>query len=125
PHSHLSLHDALPISAEALGERFHASPDLLRALNPGKPLDQAGVELTVPHVVTGPLPKAAMVIVDKSDSVLMLADEDDRVFAQFPTTTGSEHDPLPIGDWKVNGVARSHVLHYNHDLFWRSAERRV
>ena len=105
-------------AAEALGEKFHASPDLLRRLNPGKPLDQAGTRLKVPNVHTGKLPAAGKVIVDKSDSVLMLADEDGRVFAQFPTTTGSEHDPLPIGDWKVNGVARDPVFHYNPDLFW-------
>ena len=105
-------------AAEALGEKFHASPDLLRKLNPGKSLDEAGATLKVPNVNTGQLPAAAKVIVDASDSVLMLADEDDRVFAQFPTTTGSEHDPLPIGEWKVNGVARNPVFHYNPDLFW-------
>lgn len=105
-------------AAEALGEKFHASPDLLRKLNPGTPLDQAGTQLKVPNVNTGDLPKAAKVIVDASDSVLMLADKNGRVFAQFPTTTGSEHDPLPIGDWKVNGVARDPVFHYNPDLFW-------
>ncbi|HET8819017.1 MAG TPA: L,D-transpeptidase [Xanthomonadaceae bacterium] len=104
--------------AEALGEKFHASPDLLRKLNPGVSLDQAGAKLKVPNVHTGELPEAAKIIVDESDSVLMLADKDDRVFAQFPTTTGSEHDPLPIGDWKVNGVARDPVFHYNPDLFW-------
>ena len=61
---------------------------------------------------------AAKIIVDDSDKVLMLADEDGRVFAQFPTTTGSEHDPLPIGEWKVNGVARDPDFNYNPDLFW-------
>ena len=105
-------------AAEALGEKFHASPDLLRKLNPGAPLDQAGTTLKVPNVNTGELPEAAKIIVDKSESVLMLADDEGRVFAQFPTTTGSEHDPLPIGDWKVNGVARDPVFHYNPDLFW-------
>ena len=105
-------------AAEALGEKFHASPDLLRKLNPGKSLDEAGVKLKVPNVNTGKLPAAAKIIVDDSDKVLMLADEDDRVFAQFPTTTGSEHDPLPIGEWKVNGVARDPTFNYNPDLFW-------
>jgi lipoprotein-anchoring transpeptidase ErfK/SrfK len=35
-----------------------------------------------------------------------------------PVTTGSEHDPLPIGQWKVNGVAWDPVFNYNPDLFW-------
>ena len=103
---------------EALGEKFHASPALLRKLNPGKPLDKAGTTLKVPNVNTGKLPEAAKIVVDESDKVLMLVDEDDRVYAQFPTTTGSENDPLPIGDWKVNGVARDPVFNYNPDLFW-------
>ena len=102
---------------EALGEKFHASPALLRKLNPGKSFE-AGTTIRVPNVNTGKLPAADQVIVDDSDKVLMLADEDGRVFAQFPTTTGSEHDPLPIGEWKVNGVARDPTFNYNPDLFW-------
>jgi lipoprotein-anchoring transpeptidase ErfK/SrfK len=35
-----------------------------------------------------------------------------------PVTTGSEHDPLPIGDWKVNGVEHDPKFHYNPALFW-------
>lgn len=105
---------------EALGEKFHATPQLLRELNPGKALDKAGTKLVVPNVNTGKLPGAAKIVVDESDKILMLMDEDERVYAQFPTTTGSENDPLPIGDWKVNGVAADPVFHYNPDLFWDS-----
>jgi len=61
---------------------------------------------------------AAQVIVDKSDSTVALADAGGKVYAQYPATTGSEHDPLPIGEWKINGVARDPVFHYNPDLFW-------
>ena len=35
-----------------------------------------------------------------------------------PVTSGSEHDPLPIGTWKVTGVQRNPTFHYNPDLFW-------
>jgi lipoprotein-anchoring transpeptidase ErfK/SrfK len=35
-----------------------------------------------------------------------------------PVTTGSEHDPLPPGDFKVTGVSWNPVFHYNPDLFW-------
>ena len=31
---------------------------------------------------------------------------------------GSEHDPLPIGTWKIQGVSRNPDFHYNPDLFW-------
>jgi lipoprotein-anchoring transpeptidase ErfK/SrfK len=33
-------------------------------------------------------------------------------------TTGSEHDPLPIGTWKVTGVQHDPKFHYNPELFW-------
>lgn len=104
---------------EALGEKFHASPALLKTLNPGKDMSQAGTELVVPNVVDAVAPaKAAKVIVDKSDSTVSLADAAGNVYAQYPASTGSENDPLPIGDWKINGVAKNPVFHYNPKLFW-------
>jgi lipoprotein-anchoring transpeptidase ErfK/SrfK len=33
-------------------------------------------------------------------------------------TTGSEHDPLPIGSWKVTSVEQMPTFNYNPDLFW-------
>ena len=35
-----------------------------------------------------------------------------------PVSVGSEHDPLPVGDWKVTGVSRNPSFNYNPDLFW-------
>jgi lipoprotein-anchoring transpeptidase ErfK/SrfK len=40
------------------------------------------------------------------------------VLGQFPASTGSEHDPLPLGEWKVQGIAKNPVFHYNPGLFW-------
>ncbi len=106
-------------AAEALGERFHASPALLRKLNPGKEIEQAGAQIMVPNIgAARTLPKAASVVVDRSDRTLALLDASGRLIAQMPSTTGSEHDPLPVGQWKVNGVARNPPFHYNPQLFW-------
>ena len=33
-------------------------------------------------------------------------------------TSGSEHDPLPIGNWKVTRVVAKADFNYNPDLFW-------
>jgi lipoprotein-anchoring transpeptidase ErfK/SrfK len=33
-------------------------------------------------------------------------------------TTGSGHDPLPIGNWKVTSVHTLPPFQYNPDLFW-------
>lgn len=106
-------------AAEGLGEKFHASPKLLARLNPGKDLTRAGEQIMVPNVLaSAPLPKAGRIVVDKSDHTLTLFDSVGRVIAQYPSSTGSEFDPLPIGIWKVTGIARNPVFNYNPKLFW-------
>ncbi|CAN7675178.1 L,D-transpeptidase family protein [Duganella sp. LjRoot269] len=105
--------------AEALGERFHISPDLLRRLNPGKVLARAGTQLVVPNVAAAkPLPKAASILVDAKEGTLTLLDAGGMPFAQFPASTGSKHDPLPEGRWQVRGVAVNPEYRYNPKLFW-------
>ncbi|MYM86138.1 L,D-transpeptidase family protein [Rugamonas sp. FT82W] len=105
--------------AEALGERFHCSPELLRRLNPGKSLGRAGTQLTVPNVAAAkPLPKASSILVDAHDGTLTLLDAGGMPFAQFPASTGSKHDPLPEGRWQVRGVATNPEYRYNPKLFW-------
>jgi lipoprotein-anchoring transpeptidase ErfK/SrfK len=104
---------------EALGERFHASPALLDRLNPGADFGTAGTVLQVPNVANLPaLPKAARLVVDKSDSTVSLLDAGNKVLAQFPASSGSSHDPLPIGEWKIQAVAQDPTFHYNPELFW-------
>jgi lipoprotein-anchoring transpeptidase ErfK/SrfK len=104
---------------EGLGEKFHASPGLIDKLNPGKNLTRAGEQIMVPNVAGTPaLPPAAKVVVSRDAHVLMLEDATGRLLAQYPASTGSEHDPLPIGDWKINGVARNPTYNYNPKLFW-------
>jgi lipoprotein-anchoring transpeptidase ErfK/SrfK len=106
-------------AAEGLGEKFHVSPTLLAKLNPGKSLESAGEQIQVPSVHgAAPLPKAAKIVVSKEARTLMLLDSEGKLIAQFPASTGSEKDPLPIGNWKVNGIAPNPVYHYNPKLFW-------
>ena len=104
---------------EALGERFHASPALLKTLNPQAKF-AAGEEIRVPNVADAapPAPAAVTVTVRKSTSDLTVTDAAGKTLLYAPVTTGSEHDPLPIGDWKVNGVQKHPTFAYNPDLFW-------
>ncbi len=107
---------------EALGEKFHASPALLKRLNPGKDLSRAGEQIVVPNVLdTEPLPKGGKIVVDRSARTLTLYDVAGKPIAQFPASTGSDHDPLPVGNWKVKGISRNPVFHYNPKLFWDAA----
>jgi lipoprotein-anchoring transpeptidase ErfK/SrfK len=106
-------------ATEALGEKFRSSPKLLQRLNPDKALDVAGTELLVPNLVDiPPPPTAASVVIDKSESTVELLDAQGKAIAQYPASTGSVHDPLPIGEWKITGVSIDPVFHYNPELFW-------
>jgi lipoprotein-anchoring transpeptidase ErfK/SrfK len=58
------------------------------------------------------------VTVSKTASALSVADASGRTIFYAPVTTGSEHDPLPIGEWKVNGIQFNPSFNYNPELFW-------
>lgn len=104
---------------EALGERFHVAPKLLLALNRGKKLN-AGVVIQVPNVARPPLEKTPGITirVSKGSKSVEALDGNGRIVARYPATTGSAHDPLPFGNWKINGVAWNPAYNYNPDLFW-------
>ena len=59
-----------------------------------------------------------VVNVAKASSALTVTDPSGHVVFYAPVTTGSEHDPLPIGEWKVKGVQVNPTFRYNPDLFW-------
>ena len=61
---------------------------------------------------------AFTITVTKSTSALTVEDATGRVVFHAPVTTGSGHDPLPIGNWKVTTVQVMPKFHYNPDLFW-------
>lgn len=42
--------------------------------------------------------------------------------AQFPVTTGSNHDPLPLGIWKTTTYSFLPPFNYQPDLFWDVAD---
>ena len=41
-----------------------------------------------------------------------------QLVAQFPVTTGSGHDPLPLGNWKVSTYSFLPPFNFQPDLFW-------
>jgi lipoprotein-anchoring transpeptidase ErfK/SrfK len=111
---------------EALGERFHTSPAFLKRLNEGVAFE-AGREIKVPAVPPfdpaskpslDPLAEQLTIQVSREDSALRAIKPDGAVVFFAPVTTGSEHDPLPTGNWKVLGLQWWPPFHYNPDLFW-------
>jgi lipoprotein-anchoring transpeptidase ErfK/SrfK len=107
------------IAGRGAGRKVSRQPDAVAATESRQEPGRAGEEIIVPNVESpAALPKAAKVIVDKSDSAITLLDSSGKTIAHFPATIGSEHDPLPLGTWKIQGVARNPVFHYNPQLFW-------
>ena len=90
----------------------------MRALNPGADFTRAGQQLMAPNALTMPPGAAARIVVTKGESSVRALDASGKVLAFYKATTGSEHDPLPIGEWKIVGVARNPKFHYNAQLFW-------
>jgi len=97
-----------------------SSTDYSGALNKQEPLL---AELNV----DGNQPKGDYVVVDKSDGTLKVYQGDfpkgsakpsGKLVAQFPVTTGSGHDPLPLGNWKVPTFSFLPPFNYQPDLFW-------
>ena len=109
---------------EALGEKFHCSPALLAALNPGKDLSQAGTQIMAPNViVNAPSGHVSKVTVSKNKGVVQALDDSGKVLATYPATMGSEHDPLPLGDWNIVEVRKYPYFHYNAKLFWDAKDK--
>ena len=107
---------------ELLAEKFHASPTLLKRLNKRLQLG-AGHHIVVPNVrvvsdAEGKPQPDIVVHVSKSSSTLWVTDGAGKTLMEAPVTSGSEHDPLPIGEWTVTGVSRNPTFNYNPDLFW-------
>lgn len=132
---------------EKLAEMFHTTPQVLIELNSPDTRLAAGVPVQFPGVtptggafdsdvkpdwrktltdlnVGATQPKAARIVVDKSDKVLRVFGKDGKLAAQFNVTTGSTKDPLPIGSWKIRGVAPNPDFHYNPKLFWDVSDKK-
>ena len=106
---------------EMLSERFHSTPEFLQKINPQAKF-AAGEVLRAPAVRAVATEKTAAldtirIIVSKAASTLIVDNGDDLIFFA-PVTSGSEHDPLPLGEWKVKGIARHPTFNYNPNLFW-------
>jgi len=111
--------DRLPYESvlEALAERFHASPQLLRSLNPGKHF-AANEEIVAPQVLThnpGAM-KGANITLRKREHVLQVVDAGGTIVAQFPISVGRGRNELPEGHLKVVSELRDPVFHYDPAL---------
>jgi lipoprotein-anchoring transpeptidase ErfK/SrfK/predicted small lipoprotein YifL len=63
-------------------------------------------------------PRVDRIVVSKSTDTLKAYDKAGKLVALFTVTSGSKHDPLPLGEWKVLGVGRNPHFSYDPELFW-------
>lgn len=113
-------------SIERLSEQVHVAPSLLRAMNPSATF-AAGERIQVPNVVRfdatkkpAPDPGSGSIalLVSRDESSLRATHADGTLVFFAPVSSGSRHDPLPPGEWKVTAVTWRPVFHYNPALFW-------
>lgn len=116
---------------EALAERFHMDGRDLQLLNPGARFRQ-GDTIVVPNVEPMVVPaqsqrrndagrdagRVSAIVVSRTPALVTVLDKQGGLLFAAPVTSGSEHDPLPIGDWKVTDVYLLPIFHYNPALFW-------
>ena len=132
PGQTLRLPNVVPASRDYSGAINDKQKQLLNMLN---------VDANEPH--------GDFIVVDKSDGTLKVyqgssdaskADKTDKtdkaakskdgspsvpsgtLVAQFPVTTGSGHDPLPLGTWKTTTYSFLPPFNYQPDLFWDVAD---
>jgi len=89
------------------------------ALDPGQVPGDPGWQATLASLGVGTTqPVVDHIVVSKSGGTLKAYSPDDRLVAVYTATMGSEHDPLPLGEWKVLGIDKNPKFHYNPKLFW-------
>jgi lipoprotein-anchoring transpeptidase ErfK/SrfK len=108
---------------EELSERFHSSPDVMRALSPGSSFDRAGEHIKAPNITSPPPGAAAHIFVSRSESSVRAYDDAGKLLAFYVATTGSSHDPLPIGDFFIDRIVRNPPYFYNAKLFWDAEDK--
>jgi lipoprotein-anchoring transpeptidase ErfK/SrfK len=110
----ISVPNVDPLVIPVARPKTHASRPAARGRAPTA--DRRAVPSRQP--ATGPVKPGVTVSVSRSMSALTVTDDSGRIVFYAPVTTGSEHDPLPIGEWTVKGVQRNPTFRYNPDLFW-------
>ena len=105
---------------EELGEKFHCSPKFLEELNPAQDLTKAGTRLTTPDVRRAPPGHAVRIEVSKSKRTVTPYGYHDKLLAQYPTTIGGPHDPLPIGSWTITSVVHNPWFNWDPIHFWNA-----
>lgn len=112
---------------ELVAERGHASPNLIRRLNPGVDWTNAvaGTEVKLPAVeYPKPATKAAFIVISLSEKKLQAFDADTNLIAHFPCSIAARVEKRPAGALRVTAIAADPNYTFNPEVFPESAEGR-
>jgi lipoprotein-anchoring transpeptidase ErfK/SrfK len=87
-------------------------------IDPGKVQDKTWQATLASLGIGTDQPHVTKVVVDKSGGWLKGYDQGGKLVAMFTVTTGSKHDPLPLGNWGITTISHNPHFNYNPDLFW-------
>jgi lipoprotein-anchoring transpeptidase ErfK/SrfK len=77
-----------------------------------------GERITVPNVRRTAVRLALRLVVSKSKHTVIAYGAGGKELAQYPSTIGDSHDPLPIGHWTVVGIVHYPWFKWDPKLLW-------
>jgi len=112
---------------ELVAERGHASPNLIRRLNPGVNWTNvmAGTEVQIPAVeYSKPSNKAGFIVISLGEKKLQAFDGNTNLLAHFPCSIAARVEKRPAGELRVTAIADDPNYTFNPEVFPESAEAR-
>lgn len=108
--------DAPPASAFRAGQKIRVPNIGADSIEKGV-IENADWQRTLASLGVGTgQPEVAKVVVSKRAGTLKGYDSAGKLVALFTVTTGSQHDPLPLGEWKILGKSYNPTYSYNPAL---------
>ena len=110
---------------ELVAEKGHASPNLVRRLNPGVNWSNvvAGTMVRIPDETHAPpATKAAFAVISLGTKQLEVFDGQTNLLAHFPCSIAARVDKRPVGELHVTAIAPNPDYTFNPEVFPESPE---
>ena len=111
---------------ELVAEKGHASPNLIRRLNPSVNWTNVavGTELQIPAVEYPPPTKAAFATIRLGEKHLQVFDARTNLLAHFPCSIAARVEKRPAGELQVTAIAPNPNYTFDPEVFPESEEAR-
>jgi lipoprotein-anchoring transpeptidase ErfK/SrfK len=112
---------------ELVAEKSHASPNLIRRLNPRLDWTNvvAGAVVSVPDITNAPpVARAAFALISLGEKKLQAFDANTNLLVHFPCSIAARVEKRPAGELHVKAVAPNPDYTFNPEVFPESPEAR-